>query len=117
MLFDFMLFHSHYMKRYVLRHIVLRILLFLLFTYIFTCIFICIFIFILFLFFIFYPFGVYTAVCINHPRRARGFLQAASNYHSACRKYRQQKLAEEAAAADDQPRTIQGVRKERERGR
>ncbi|CAM9817207.1 unnamed protein product [Ectocarpus fasciculatus] len=41
--------------------------------------------------------------------------QAASNYYQACRKHRQQKLAEEAAAADEQPRTIQGVRKERER--
>lgn len=46
-----------------------------------------------------------------------GGFQAASNYHVACRKHRQQKLAEEAAAADEQPRTIQGVRKEREKGR
>ena len=48
---------------------------------------------------------------------ARFHRQAASNYYVACRKHRQQKLAEEAAAADEQPRTIQGVRKERERER
>lgn len=44
-------------------------------------------------------------------------LQAASNYHLACRKHRQQKLAEEAAASDEHPRTIQGVREQRDKGR
>lgn len=43
--------------------------------------------------------------------------QAATNFNSACRKYRQQKLAEAAAAADEQPKTIQSVRQERERER
>lgn len=44
-------------------------------------------------------------------------MKAASNYYLACRKHRQQKLAEAAAAAEEHPRTIQGVRRERERER
>lgn len=41
--------------------------------------------------------------------------QAASNYYTACRKHRQQKLAEAAeAAGEEHPRTIQGVRRARE---